>query len=538
MEISAQLQASHAVASSCGKYVASIHNSKLRICSLFAPERFTTFNFRPTKDNLTLKWNEASIRIILLSAQNIEVVDLGDSSHRVRIDNGSGGLGRFISADFIEPDHLLVIWEFGKAKLWNLTNGKGVELSDIKTTCAGSVWRQRPSSGNAATRTLALLSRSGADDILNVYLPMAQKQMSSVKLPTADAQSLSWSPDGRWLAILDTPTANSSVHIYTPDGHRFRSYPVASDSDSLSLGVKSCLWSYSSQILALSRYDSKVVLLNTTTFASLAIIEHTTTVDQRSLAPDRQAPIWQEIVSASGERSYNNTAQPVSPPLSRTKLSTEPSELGVAEACSSCDGSFLATRDERMLNTVWIWNMATLAAYTVLIQHSNVRRMQWHPTRLSLLMVDCAEGIAYVFQAGSSDPPIPLSTSMPGNANLSWMYTSASSRPALLASTKSLFRIVYPEGRPEGDEANHNQTLSQSAGSDAFEEGASEDSLFDVLSGRKPLPPKTEQSYTERLDFEVETEEEDLSTRVDDTFREKKSRKLVPVDPLDDSQIF
>jgi hypothetical protein len=80
--------------------------------------------------------------------------------------------------------------------------------------------------------------------------------------------------------------------------------------------------------------------------------------------------------------------------------------------------------------------------------------------------------------------------------------------------------------------------MATAGADDSFEEGASDDSLFDVLSGRKPLPPKTEQSYTERVDLEVETEEEDATERLDDTFREMKSRKPVPADPFDDSQIF
>ena len=78
---------------------------------------------------------------------------------------------------------------------------------------------------------------------------------------------------------------------------------------------------------------------------------------------------------------------------------------------------------------------------------------------------------------------------------------------------------------PDGVAVSETATLARSTGSNGFDEGASEDSLFDVLSGRKPLPPKTSQSYTERIDMEVETEDEDQSIRVDDTFRERKSRR-------------
>jgi hypothetical protein len=65
-----------------------------------------------------------------------------------------------------------------------------------------------------------------------------------------------------------------------------------------------------------------------------------------------------------------------------------------------------------------------------------------------------------------------------------------------------------------------------------------------VLSGRKPLPQKTEASYTERVDLEVETEEDTVAEGMEDTFREKRMRREpeprveLEVDPLDDSDIF
>ena len=539
MESSAQLQGLHAVVSPSGQYLAFVSTGKLKVCSTSQPERFIEVVIRITeKDISALRWADDSSHITILSARSIEIVDLDNGTHRIRLDNGSGGLGRFTSADFIGSDQLLVTWEFGKAKLWELSNGKGVDLSDVKTVHGTERWQMRPGNRSGARRVLATLSRPGADDILNVYFTAMHKHTSSTKLPTTDAQSVSWSPDGRWLAILDTPITTPSLHIYTPDGHHFRSYPAHGDSGSHSLGVKAALWSGDSRILALTRYDGRIVLLNTRTFAPLAIIEHTTTVDQRSLPSEEQAIIWQESVLASGERSYTAAAQPISPPLSKTKSSTEPSELGVAEARFSTDGSYLATRDERMLNTVWIWNMATFAAHAVLIQHSNVRKLHWHPTQPDILMVDCGEGIAYVFNAATTSPPSPLSTSMPGTPVISWVYTAANARSVLLASTKASFRLNYPEGQPAGAESVESEALSHASEDEPFDEGASEDSLFDVLSGKKPLPPKTEESYTERVDSEVETEEEDSTLRVDDTFREQKSRRPIPVDPFDDSQIF
>lgn len=539
MELSTQIQGSHVVASPSGQYLALISDGKLRICASHFPERYSDVNIRLSpKDISSLKWNDDNNRIVILSSQLIEVIDLDDASHRVRLDNGGAGFGRFFSADFVGATQLLVVWEFGKSKLWDLANGGGSELCDLKMTSDGEKWQIRPGNANAARRTLAMLSRSGADDILNLYFPALQKQLASIKLSTTDAQSVGWSPDGRWLTVLDAATMSPNVHFYTPDGHHFRSYPPANESAAYTLGTKSIVWSQDSQTVALTRYDGRIVLLNSRTFSPLAILEHATTIDQRSLAAEEQAYVCQEAVSASGERSYTVSPQPVTPPLSKAKSNAEPGDLGVAEARFSCDGTYLATRDERMLNTAWIWNIPSLTAHAVIIQHHNIRRMHWHPTRSDSFMLDCGEGVAYLFQASSSDPPLPVLTPAPGNAAMSWLHSQADSKPIIKAATKASFRLVYPEGRLESMEHAPNQGFAGAGVDDSFDEGASEDSLFDVLSGRKPLPPKTEQSYTERVDLEVETEEEDTTERLDDTFREMKSRRPVPVDPFDDSQIF
>ena len=539
MKLSTQIQGSHVVASPSGQYLALITNGRLRICTAHSPERCTEVNIRiAPKDVTSLKWNDDGNRIVILSAQLIEIIDLDDASHRIRLDNGGAGFGRFVSADFVGSTQLLAIWEFGKSKLWDLSNGRGAEFCDLKMTTDGERWRIRPGVGDAARRTLAMLSRPGADDVLNLYFPALHKQLASVRLPTTDAQSICWSPDGRWITVLDAPTISPNVHFYTPDGHYFRSYPVADESNMYALGTKSVVWSKDSQTVGLTRYDGKIILLNSRTFTPLAILEHATTIDQRSLAAEHQASVWQETASASGERSYIVSPQPVTPPLSKPKSNIEPNDLGVAEARFSCDGTYLATRDTRMLNSVWIWNILSLTAHAVIIQHHNVRKMHWHPTRPDTLMLDCGEGIAYLFEASSSHAPLTLPTSAPGSAIMSWLRSEAESKPTILASTKASFRLLYPEGQPEGVHQVTDHGTVAVGEEDSFEECASDDSLFDVLSGRKPLPPKTEQSYTERVDLEVETEEEDVTERLDDTFREMKSRRPEPVDPFDDSQIF
>lgn len=494
----------------------------------------TAAGFHHTKVT-SLRWSDDGSQVLIVSDRGVKVIEVGILLDTALLTNGSGGLGKIVSADFVGNEHLLAVWEFGKTKLWHLLSGKSVDLPDVKMICEGRAWQMRPSvadaDADAGLRLFAMLHRTGAEDHLALNFSSLTHAMPLIKLPTTDAQSLSWSPDGRWLAILDVPTASPCLHIYTPDGHIFRSYPSLQNSDT-GLGIKDIAWSPDGRILALSKYDGRVEVLNTKTFTPLAVVEHSTTIDQKSLPSEHQARVWQQIVSASNVRTYTEPPQPISPPLSRAKPTTEPAELGVAELCFSCDGRYLATRDCRMLNTVWVWEVLTLVAHSVMIQHGIVRKLLWHPSEPSLLLIDCAEGIATVYDVSTADEPRMFPTAARPRATLSWIATPRGGNTTIMATEKTMFKLIFPDGQDDNDVQQASPTISGAP----FEEGASEDSLFDVLSGRKPLPPKTNPSYTEMMDLDMEAENTADVDQLDDTFREK--RKAAQSDPLDDSEFF
>ena len=534
MEVIEQILGSGASISPSGELLACISNGKLRICYTHAPERAAEYKIRlQSKDVSLIKWSGDNTRVLLYSGQLIEILNIDDDSDRVRLENGSGGLGRFISADFVGSDYLFTTWEFGRAKLWDLNAGKGHEVGDLKTRSEGRNWAPRPGS-DASPHALALLSRIQAQDQLSIHFPSIDRTTEPTTLNTIDARNIAWSPDGRWIGVLDAAHAHPGVFILTPDGQPFRSIPAPTQDadDALELGVKAITWSLDSRILAISRHDSKITLLNTKTFAPLAVIEHSAIIDQHSIPPENRATIWQESVSASNARTFAHSTQPVSPPQSRVKASSEPSESGIAETRFSADGRYLATRDETMLSTVWIWNTQTLQAHGVLIQHNNVRRLHWHPTKRDLLLLDCNDSVAFLYNVSSGEPPITIEATLPVTPLFTFAPSeSEGSKPVVLAATRTAFTLIYPEGRDQAVEAGFS-TPKQN------DDSVVEDSLFDVLTGRTPAPAKTQPSYTEQVDMDADLIA--ATAGLEDTFRAKReaSSSPMPPDPLDDSQIF
>ncbi|OQO05944.1 hypothetical protein B0A48_10040 [Cryoendolithus antarcticus] len=508
-------------ASPSGALIASIVDGKLRFRAVQVPELSNDATIRsPPKEVTALRWSADNTRILVTSHNLIELIDLDDHGSRMRISNGSGSLGRFQSAEFVGDTNILVIWEFGRAKIYSL-GGKLNFTTDLKTQTGTRAWALKPNSGKASS-PLALLSQSNAQDQLSLQMPLSGESLMSTSLDTTDAQSLSWSPDGNWLAVLDTGYARPSVVIFTQSGHRFREYPSIADSKDEFVGllVRAIMWSPDSITLAVSRYDGSVILLNTRTFSSHAIIEHSTTIEQPGVDAADQAIIWQEVVFSTNMRSYNRVAQPASPPLSRVKTSNEPSELGVAEARFSSDGKYLATRDERMLSTVWIWDVVTLCAYAVIIQHSNVRRMHWHPSIPNLLLLDCAESIAYLFDPSSLQTPTAMQVEMPATPSFSFVpLVDSSDKPTILASTKSSFRLIYPHGRkpmkrPVLSGSNVSDTGANHTPADGANRDSDEDdSLIEALTCRKSA---SQQSYTEQV--EVAADADGITVELDDTF--------------------
>ena len=134
MELSHRHEGYHTTASPSGTLLATVKNTSLRVYYVQHTERlYGDYAVKTAaKDVTALKWSSDSTRVAIISDALIEVQNIDAHGRPTRIENGTGSLGRFVGLDFLGDDKLLTFWGFGRAKVWNLNTGKGLDLGESR----------------------------------------------------------------------------------------------------------------------------------------------------------------------------------------------------------------------------------------------------------------------------------------------------------------------------------------------------------------------------------------------------------------------
>jgi WD40 repeat protein len=471
-------------------------------------------------------------------------------------------MGKNVHAEFGATEDEVLVWSDFTAgvKIWCLKTGRAVEIRDPKFLGKdGKGWGYRPSKdmdtrgGRRRGGVLALLCRVAGADVLLLLAAGTYKVLNRVELTTTDAAGLRWSRDGRWLAIWDAASAGYKLHIYTADGHLYRAI-TREPSDDVSewdvegLGIKTLEWMPGNDRLAVGGWDRRVRILSTRTFAPVVYLDHTPVIDVPS------APVYSEHVDSQGNRSFTTTEQPFTPPKAALeKQETGLMKQGIGILTFNADGTLCATRDDSTPCTVWIWDLTVLRPRCILIQYSPVRNLLWHPTDANRLLIQTVQDdpTVYLYTSASSHspssssrsssarpsshqhPPTVISLSpqiskpagsAPPRWSTTWLFTPPDKKPALVFGHQQAHVLVWPEGKDK---------ILRFERDDEDKQDDSDDSLFDILTGRTPIPELSGGSRDAgRSDGEEEGMDEDgfgdsvgTVQGLDDTFRGKRLRE-------------
>jgi WD40 repeat protein len=481
---------------------------------------------------------------LLFDDETTRVYDLRDDKWSAVISNGSGGMGKNVHVEFGATEDEVLVWSDFAAcmKVWCLRTGRAIEIRDPKfpgKENRGWAYRPSDSSRHGRGQVMALLCRTSGTDVLLLLSARTYTLISRVELPTIDAANLKWSQDGRWLAVWDAASAGYNLHIYTADGNLYRTI-TCEPSEQIDawgiegLGIKSVSWIPGNEKLAVGGWDRRVRILSTRTFSPVVFLDHTPIIH----VPD--APVYTEHIDGQGNRSYMLTSQPVTPPKAPLeKNETALMKQGISLLAFNADGTLCATRDDSTPSTVWIWDLKSLKPRTILIQYAPVKALLWHPNDPSRLLIQGNHDApaVYLYTASpylsasrssssstSQSPPAILdldthitsprsANSASARWNVHWLSPSLSSarelrKPIFVFGHQQGHVIVWPEGKDQ---------ILRFERED--EEGESDDSLYDILTGRTPVP-----RLREDIDMEEEIEDDEGHTGegLDDTFREKR----------------
>ncbi|KAJ3518046.1 hypothetical protein NM208_g14614 [Fusarium decemcellulare] len=438
----------HCAASPDGRLVATLSSQSIAVRSTLSLSVVQLVKLPSDLPNpvFTLAWAPSSSRILVASADQIHVFSITDSSFHATIRNPAVGGGKQALVQFgAHDDEVFACAAFGlKFVIFDLSTSKAIEISNPKFYLPSSA--PRGYSIRPQTSHLAILTRTSGRDVISIHHPGTRQVQRSWYPDTADAHGLTWTPDGQWLLLWESPAHGHKLLLYTPDGQFFRSIgasTVAGGEDAdLETGIKLCRLSPDSSLCAVGDHSRTVGVLKTQTWRDGLKLLHPTTV-----IPKDTLQVWQEQLNTSSigvaSLSFLRATQMVSPPnrLVDGKPSTD-----VKPGCSSlafdASSSLLATRLDDAPSTLWIWDVIAAELRAVLMFHSSVD-FQWHSDAREQLLVTCQDekyrGVSFVWDPLSEGPkPVSLEAHVPngkiiGKARSAWI-SGETEFPVLLLS--------------------------------------------------------------------------------------------------------
>ncbi|RUP51921.1 hypothetical protein BC936DRAFT_144410 [Jimgerdemannia flammicorona] len=245
-----------------------------------------------------IAWSNDSEYVLSASFKEacVEIWSIGDPDWTAKIEEGFSGL----SAVTWAPDarSVLSFAEFQlRVTIWNLVTKETSYIQYPKFFDKGYDFR-------SDNRYFALAERRESKDYIGIYDCHDWSLVKQFSTETIDMEGLAWSPDGKYIAVWDTPL-DYKLLVYAIDGRCLVSYFAYRDN----LGIKSIAWAPSGQFLAVGSFDQKVRLLNHYTWNPTAEFEHSSSLKKENLT-------WPKFSEQCSEPGYAVRSDACRRPLS------------------------------------------------------------------------------------------------------------------------------------------------------------------------------------------------------------------------------
>ncbi|KAJ2784894.1 WD repeat-containing protein wrap73 [Coemansia javaensis] len=293
---------------------------------------------------------------------------------------------------------------------------------------------------------MAVAQRHDYRDYVAIYDMADWRLVREIALDTVDVAGLAWSPDGVHIAAWDT-ASSYAVAVVNVAG------VVKRVVEAEGLGVSTCAWSPTGQLLALGGHDRRVRVVNSLTWRAVATLAHRATV----AAGDADVFVEVEIGQPLAQQAQQQLQQLQQPQGARVHtrfdLAPVPADIRVVVAADvhrvdaraavsfaefSADGALLATVCDAMPHALWVWRTSDMRLAAVVQTLRPVRACCWSPVEPTLAF---ATGAATVYlwklDHGCHLYEIPAATA--AAAALRWNPNG----DGLAVLSKGLFALAY-----------------------------------------------------------------------------------------------
>ena len=221
---------------------------------------------------------------------------------------------------------------------------------------------------------MALAERNEAKDYIGVYFVNKWTCIKKFLTQTEDLQDVKWSYDNSALLIPDTPTL-CILYIYSPIGDLISKIELYQ----FKMGIKCLDISPNGHYICLGLYDQSLRIFNNISYTCVTIFEH----DKEILNDIKVNYYKEEILNNEGESKYIQIKPPIdlrNENILKNKnnyINDKVPKIGISKMAFSFDNYFLATKNDKIPNILFIWDINQMNLQFVLIQLNEIVHFEW-----------------------------------------------------------------------------------------------------------------------------------------------------------------
>ena len=245
---------------------------------------------------------------------------------------------------------------------------------------------------------MALAERNEAKDYIGVYFVNKWICIKKFLTQTEDLQDVKWAYDSSALLVPDSPTL-CVLYVYSPIGDLISKIELYQ----FKMGIKSLDMSPNGHYICLGLYDQTLRIFNNISYTCVTIFEH----DKEILNDIKVNYYKEELINNEGDSKYVQ----INPPIDLIKenilknknnnyVNDKTPRTGISKMAFSFDNYFLATKNDKMPNILFIWDINQMNLQFVLIQLNEVIHFEWAKNK-NILFISTNNNKLYYFTLDS-----------------------------------------------------------------------------------------------------------------------------------------